>query len=69
MTKTILVIGTFDTKADELAYLINRIKSQRGSVVAMDTRTGDAPARDASEPHASAPEDRHGRSGRHLRRV
>lgn len=36
MTKTILVIGTFDTKADELAYLISRIKAQGGSVVAMD---------------------------------
>ena len=36
MTKTILVIGTFDTKADELAYLITRIRAQGGSVVAMD---------------------------------
>ncbi|MCT8331162.1 Tm-1-like ATP-binding domain-containing protein [Albidovulum sediminis] len=36
MTKTILVIGTFDTKADELAYLIGRIKSQGGQVLAMD---------------------------------
>jgi uncharacterized protein (UPF0261 family) len=36
MTKTILVIGTFDTKADELAYLIDRIKRQGGQVLAMD---------------------------------
>lgn len=36
MTKTILVIGTFDTKADELAYLISRIKAQGGDVLAMD---------------------------------
>lgn len=36
MTKTILVIGTFDTKADELAYLIDRIKLQGGHVLAMD---------------------------------
>jgi uncharacterized protein (UPF0261 family) len=36
MTKTILVIGTFDTKADELAYLIGRIKTQGGAVLAMD---------------------------------
>ncbi|MEH7829928.1 Tm-1-like ATP-binding domain-containing protein [Gemmobacter denitrificans] len=36
MTKTILVIGTFDTKADELAYLIARIESQGGAVLAMD---------------------------------
>ncbi|MCC5964529.1 MAG: Tm-1-like ATP-binding domain-containing protein [Natronohydrobacter sp.] len=36
MTKTILVIGTFDTKADELAYLIDRIQEQGGAVLAMD---------------------------------
>ncbi|WP_435256645.1 Tm-1-like ATP-binding domain-containing protein [Thioclava sp. FR2] len=36
MTKTILVIGTFDTKADELAYLIDRIAAQGGAVLAMD---------------------------------
>ena len=36
MTKTILVIGTFDTKADELAYLIGRIKAQGGDVLTMD---------------------------------
>lgn len=36
MTKTILVVGTFDTKADELDYLIERIRRQGGSVLAMD---------------------------------
>lgn len=36
MTKTILVIGTFDTKSDELAYLISRIEGQGGKVLAMD---------------------------------
>lgn len=36
MTKTILVIGTFDTKAEELDYLIKRIRNQGGNVVAMD---------------------------------
>jgi uncharacterized protein (UPF0261 family) len=36
MTKTILVVGTFDTKADELGYLIGKIRSQGGNVLAMD---------------------------------
>lgn len=36
MTKTILVIGTFDTKADELDYLIACIKGQGGAVLTMD---------------------------------
>jgi len=36
MTKTILVIGTFDTKADELDYLIRRIRGEGGQVLAMD---------------------------------
>ncbi|MEL7165415.1 MAG: Tm-1-like ATP-binding domain-containing protein [Pseudomonadota bacterium] len=36
MSKTILVIGTFDTKEDELGYLINRIRSRGGLVLAMD---------------------------------
>lgn len=36
MTTTILVIGTFDTKADELTYLIGRIEAQGGTVMAMD---------------------------------
>lgn len=36
MSKTILVIGTFDTKDDELSYLIGKIKEQDGTVLAMD---------------------------------
>ncbi|MEL7098493.1 MAG: Tm-1-like ATP-binding domain-containing protein [Pseudomonadota bacterium] len=36
MPKTILVIGTFDTKNDELAYLIGKIKDQGGQVLTMD---------------------------------
>ena len=36
MTKTILVIGTFDTKDDELNFLIGRIKDQGGEVLTMD---------------------------------
>jgi len=33
---TILVIGTYDTKADELAYLAERIQSQGARVITMD---------------------------------
>ncbi|MQQ07811.1 UPF0261 family protein [Epibacterium sp. SM1979] len=36
MAKTILVIGTFDTKDDELEYLMARIKAQGGNVLSMD---------------------------------
>lgn len=36
MEKTILVIGTFDTKDDELGYLIDCIKGQGGNVLSMD---------------------------------
>jgi len=36
MSKTILVIGTFDTKNDELAYLIGKIRDQGGQVLTMD---------------------------------
>jgi uncharacterized protein (UPF0261 family) len=36
MSKTILVIGTFDTKDDELGYLIGKIKQQGGKVLTMD---------------------------------
>lgn len=44
MTKTILVIGTFDTKADELAYLIGRIQGEGGAVLTMDVSVlGDPP--------------------------
>ena len=36
MDKTILVIGTFDTKQDELGYLIDKIREQGGNVLTMD---------------------------------
>jgi uncharacterized protein (UPF0261 family) len=35
-SKTILVIGTYDTKSDELEYLAARIRLQGGKVVTMD---------------------------------
>lgn len=34
--KTILIIGTYDTKDDELAYMAGRIRSQGGEVLTMD---------------------------------
>ena len=36
MRKTILVIGTYDTKDDELQYLCSRIRDQGGDVFTMD---------------------------------
>lgn len=36
MSKTILVIGTYDTKDDELHYLCDRIRGQGGGVLSMD---------------------------------
>lgn len=36
MTKTILVIGTYDTKDEELQYLCDVIRAQGGSVLSMD---------------------------------
>lgn len=36
MTKTILVIGTYDTKDEELLYVAERIEAMGGSVVSMD---------------------------------
>lgn len=45
MTKTILVIGTYDTKSDELDYLTQAIKEQGGNVLTMDVSVlGDPPA-------------------------
>ncbi|MDD9910038.1 MAG: Tm-1-like ATP-binding domain-containing protein [Ahrensia sp.] len=42
--KTILVIGTYDTKGDELAYLAERIRTQGGEVMTMDVSVlGDPP--------------------------
>ena len=34
--KTILIIGTYDTKSDELIYLAERILSQGAKVLTMD---------------------------------
>ena len=36
MNKTILVVGTYDTKNDELQYISNKIKDHGGSVLNMD---------------------------------
>lgn len=42
--KTIMVIGTYDTKSDELDYLSDRIRSQGGDVLTMDVSVlGDPP--------------------------
>ena len=43
--KTILVVGTFDTKDDELTYLAERIRSQGGGVLTMDVSVLGDPAR------------------------
>lgn len=42
--KTILVIGTYDTKYDELDYLANIIRAQGGQVVTMDVSVLGEPA-------------------------
>ncbi|MEJ8571514.1 Tm-1-like ATP-binding domain-containing protein [Microbaculum marinum] len=43
--KTILVIGTFDTKSDELRYLAGRIAAQGGGTLTMDVSVlGDPPS-------------------------
>ncbi|MEP0941473.1 MAG: Tm-1-like ATP-binding domain-containing protein [Rhizobiaceae bacterium] len=42
--KTILVIGTFDTKSDELIYLAERIRSQGGTPLTMDVSVLGDPA-------------------------
>ena len=34
--KNILVVGTYDTKDDELTYITDRIRAQGGGVVSMD---------------------------------
>lgn len=36
LDRTILVIGTYDTKNDELAYVVDKIREQGGTVVTMD---------------------------------
>ena len=45
--KTILVIGTYDTKNDELDFLAGVISAQRGQVVTMDVSVLGDPARPA----------------------
>ena len=45
MTKTILVIGTYDTKDDELHYVASRIRAQGGAVLAMDVSVLGDPSR------------------------
>lgn len=44
-TKTILVIGTFDTKSDELIYLADRIVAQGGRALTMDVSVLGGPMR------------------------
>jgi len=43
--KTILVIGTYDTKNDELEYMAERITSQGGGVLTMDVSVLGDPAK------------------------
>ena len=43
--KTILVIGTFDTKEDELRYMAERIRAQGGGVLTMDVSVLGGPGR------------------------
>lgn len=45
MSKTILVIGTYDTKDDELNYMSERIAALGGSVVSMDVSVLGDPSR------------------------
>jgi len=53
--KTILVIGTYDTKSDELGYLTGCIKAQGGRVLAMDVSVlDDSPLDLAIDKHAVA---------------
>lgn len=53
--KTILVIGTYDTKFDELSYLKERIESQGGRVLTMDVSVlGDPPVTVDVSKHAVA---------------
>ena len=34
--KTILIVGTYDTKNDELLYMAEQIKNQGGNILTMD---------------------------------
>ena len=51
-SKTILVIGTYDTKDEELAYVANRIRAQGGGVLSMDVSVLGDPSKpcDISKP-------------------
>ncbi|MEX0311940.1 MAG: Tm-1-like ATP-binding domain-containing protein, partial [Tateyamaria sp.] len=42
--KTILIVGTYDTKDDELSYLADRILAQGGGVLRMDISVLGEPA-------------------------
>ena len=42
--KTILIVGTWDTKQDELAYIADRIRAQNGGVMTMDVSVLGEPA-------------------------
>jgi uncharacterized protein (UPF0261 family) len=53
--KTILVVGTYDTKSDELDYLVERIHSQGGLTLTMDVSVlGDPPKPTAVSKHQVA---------------
>lgn len=55
MTKTILVIGTYDTKDDELRYICDCIRAQGGAVLCMDVSVlGDPTAPTDISKHAVA---------------
>jgi uncharacterized protein (UPF0261 family) len=43
--KTILVIGTYDTKDDELTFLADVIHAEGGQVITMDVSVLGAPSR------------------------
>ena len=48
MTKTILVIGTYDTKDEELHYVADRIEAMGGKVVSMDVSVLGDPSKSTS---------------------
>ena len=48
MTKTILVIGTYDTKDEELHYVADRIEAMGGKVVSMDVSVLGDPSKPTS---------------------
>jgi len=55
VSKTILIVGTYDTKSDELGYLADCIRAQGGTVLAMDVSVlGDPPGPVDISKHAVA---------------